>query len=235
MQDKNHPKYHGQSELINSDKYLPLYNKYIAKKMVCDAGIGGEILDFGAGIGSLSIEWINLTGITPDCIEIDPELREVLSQKGLPNYSGLESLNKTYDVIFTSNVLEHIQDDTSILKQLNAYLKVGGSLLIYVPAFQIIYSDFDLKVGHYRRYNKTNLAKKLIDAGFQLKSCEFIDCIGFFAWLWLKVTGDRSTPGISAKKMMIYDKYIFPLSNIFDRCLFKYLFGKNIYFVAIKK
>ena len=66
-------------------------------------------------------------------------------------------INKTkdqYDFIYSSNVLEHIYDDVKSLKQLESKLTKNGTLVLYLPAFQILYSDLDRSVGHFRRYSK---------------------------------------------------------------------------------
>ena len=65
------------------------------------------------------------------------------------------------DLIYTSNVLEHIDDDLAALKQLRATLSPGGRIAIYVPAMQVLYSDMDRSLGHYRRYGRQELLAKL--------------------------------------------------------------------------
>ena len=49
------------------------------------------------------------------------------------------------------NVLEHIHNDTATIAALRARLKIGGRLLIYVPAFPLLYTSVDRKVRHVRR------------------------------------------------------------------------------------
>ena len=71
----------------------------------------------------------------------------------------MDSINKSYDLIFTSNVLEHIEDDVTILHDLFLHTNDGGQLVVYVPAFQFLYSRLDEKAGHFRRYSKKDLEK----------------------------------------------------------------------------
>jgi SAM-dependent methyltransferase len=56
------------------------------------------------------------------------------------------------DFIYTVNVLEHIIDDAGTVAELHERLRPGGWLLVYVPAFPILYNSMDRKVGHVRRY-----------------------------------------------------------------------------------
>lgn len=67
------------------------------------------------------------------------------------------------------DVLEHIEDDLSFLKEVVRCLQPGARLYITVPAYQTLWSDFDKRVGHFRRYNRQNLTKTLIDAGLQIE------------------------------------------------------------------
>jgi len=95
----------------------------------------------------------------------------------------MNQIVKKFDVIYCSNVLEHIENDELVLNELNSKLKNAGSLIIYVPAFQDIYSDLDKKFGHFRRYQKSDLLRKLKNSGFEATKSHYSDSIGFFAWL----------------------------------------------------
>jgi predicted SAM-dependent methyltransferase len=57
-------------------------------------------------------------------------------------------------MIYSSNVLEHIEDDSRALNEMFAKLQINGKLAIYVPAFMFLFSDLDIKAGHFRRYSK---------------------------------------------------------------------------------
>ena len=56
---------------------------------------------------------------------------------------------KKFDVVICLEVLEHVEDDCALLKDL---LKHGKRLLISVPAKQKLFDASDEAVGHYRRY-----------------------------------------------------------------------------------
>jgi hypothetical protein len=55
----------------------------------------------------------------------------------------------------------------------------------------------------------------------------YSDSIGFFAWLYEKY-GGRSPEMSSENSMRIYDKFIFPLSKVFDGFGLRFIFGKNL-------
>ncbi len=65
-----------------------------------------------------------------------------------------------YDVVLLIDVLEHIEEPNLFLKSLLKHIKPGGYLIINVPALNSLYSKYDKKVGHFRRYNKSSLLKE---------------------------------------------------------------------------
>src|SRR6202042_1631471 len=66
------------------------------------------------------------------------------------------------------NVLEHIEDDEGALKQLAGLLEPGGRLVLWVPAFEFLYSDFDRRIGHHRRYRLPELRDRISRAGLEV-------------------------------------------------------------------
>ena len=76
--------------------------------------------------------------------------------------------DQTFDIILLMHVLEHIENDASVLRLVSGKCRSGGYLFISVPAFQTLWSSHDVFLGHYRRYNKTSLIE-LIQASPALK------------------------------------------------------------------
>ena len=68
--------------------------------------------------------------------------------------SKFKKKSKKFDTILYLDVLEHILDHKKELNSAIFSLKRGGHLIINVPAFSFLYSNFDKDVGHYRRYSK---------------------------------------------------------------------------------
>ncbi len=72
-----------------------------------------------------------------------------------------------FDVLGAFDVLEHIADDRKVLAELNAALTQGGGLILTVPQHPGLWSRFDEKSRHVRRYTRTGLLKKISCSGFQ--------------------------------------------------------------------
>lgn len=83
-----------------------------------------------------------------------------MDAKNIPFY-------KEYSVIGSFDVLEHISDDSKVLKEIHAALKDDGGIILTVPQHPSLWSKFDVKSRHVRRYTRKELLEKLTTAGFQ--------------------------------------------------------------------
>lgn len=242
-QTDTHSDFSATAELLANETYLKNYNADIIKKISSgfmqtlgkDNYSSATVLEFGAGTGALAAEYYFQNQVKPDCIEIDKNQIQIIKNKGFTCFSQIEELQKKYDAIYTSNVLEHIEDDVQTLKTLHSHLKVGGSIAIYVPAFMCIWTKMDEMVGHYRRYSRKELCQKVSAAGFKITSCHYADSVGFFAWLYLRFSGYKGgaseTP---TKSLKFFDKYLYPISQFLDWLGCRYFFGKNVLLMAEK-
>ncbi len=90
----------------------------------------------------------------------------------------------------------------------------------------------DAAVGHVRRYHMKELIQKVMDAGFTVERCEYVDSLGVPASMVYKWIGDADGR-INAKALTTYDRFVFPLSRGLDR-LFCRVGGKNLLVVCDK-
>jgi hypothetical protein len=59
----------------------------------------------------------------------------------------------------------------------------GGKLALLVPAHQVLYGAFDYALGHYRRYEKGELMRKLEQVGFLVRRIKFFSLAAVLPWL----------------------------------------------------
>ena len=236
MQNFNNINYSGVGILKNIEKNLYFYNLSIVRILSKRMGSRKDILDFGAGIGTLAKIWSAENDVKPECLEIDARLREILIKRDLVCYRDIKSLKKKYELIYSSNVLEHIKNDLEILKKLHLNLKHNGLLCLFVPAFNCLYSDLDKHVGHYRRYTKKDITLKLKLAKFVIVDCYYVDSVGFLVWwLYVKVFKFNLNNNHSSNAhLAFYDKFILPISLFLDALGLKFLLGKNLVVIAQK-
>jgi len=149
----------------------------------------GSLLDIGCGAGHFlhlaKQKGLRITGLEPN-----PELIAI-SEKLYGRSSdilniGIDQINRLgqrqYDNITMLDVLEHIQDDESLLRTLRGFLHAQGRLLILVPCYSHLYTTRDKKLGHYRRYGKAELIAKLTAADYTIIHYRFWNMLGYFAY-----------------------------------------------------
>ena len=233
MQNKEQSVYSGLKELLILES-LKNYNNTIVYDAIKFTSNALEIVDFGAGIGTLSLIFRNKYKKEPTCIEIDHVNKEYLEKRNFKFFENIDNLPKSPDLIFSSNVLEHIEDDLKIMKSFNKVLDQNGRLFLFVPAKMILWTKLDETVGHYRRYEISKLKSLAIKTGFEIERIHYADFCGFFITLLWKLFDNNNKSPLSKFSLTFYDNFIFPFSRILDKIGCKYLIGKNIVLVAKK-
>ncbi len=92
-----------------------------------------------------------------------------------------------FDIIISSDLLEHIKNDYKALSEWNRILKQGGKLIIFVPAFSFLWSKHDEANYHHKRYSKLELIKLIKNANFQIEKSSYWNFILFFLSSILKI------------------------------------------------
>ena len=232
-------KYTGTQILENNELYLDEYNKYIVELLTAKSRMFSQkekILDFGAGIGTLAKIFSEKYGKTPFLIEVDIKQIKQLKKEGFSVCQKIQDYSHSFDFIYTSNVLEHIQDDRKILSEIYSKMNPNGLLAIYVPAFPILFTDLDTSVGHFRRYKKKELEEKVSSTGFRVVHSNYADSIGFFVLLVAKIISKKRILRYNnTRNLTFYDRKILPLTRIVDKYGMKYVLGKNLILIAKKE
>ncbi len=186
--------------------------------------IGENILEIGSGIGNVTRF---LKEQFPDSrlnlLEPNPEFCKQLHEKypDLSLHPGTtDELPAEFhcDTIINVNVLEHIEND---LDELKLYARIlapdKGNLCLFLPARPEIYAPIDTLFGHYRRYTRASLVKKLHDTGFEIKKIRYSNLIGYFGWAaefrWRKKTT------FSPWKIALFDTVIWPVMSRIERVI----------------
>ncbi|AYA38097.1 class I SAM-dependent methyltransferase [Hymenobacter oligotrophus] len=130
-----------------------------------------SILEIGCSGGPLMLRmrdkgFSNLTGI-----DISPRAIALAQQRGLPSTSVMDAAHldfedEKFDLIIASDVLEHIEDEAQALREWHRVLKPGGRLLVFVPAFPVLWSQHDVVNHHFRRYTRETLLAALRTSAF---------------------------------------------------------------------
>jgi len=208
------------------------YNRYLQSLVERHAGNAKRVIDFGAGSGTFAIPCA-AAGFAVTAVEPDDRLRAVLTAAGIAAVPDAAALrNEAFDYAYTLNVLEHIDADVEALCTLRAKLAPGGRLLVYVPAFPVLFTSMDAKVGHVRRYTSATLRASLTSAGFEVRTLRYADSLGFPATLMFKAF-DNGRGDVNRGMLRFYDRLAFPISRALDALTHGW-FGKNLLALAVK-
>lgn len=108
-------------------------------KIIEIAGGNKEVLELGSSTGYLTKQ-MNRRGCLVDIVEIDKADAQVAEKFARKTYVGsledldfIEKIDRKYDVIVASNILEHLKNPFKILRLIKDKLKKDGQVLIALP------------------------------------------------------------------------------------------------------
>ena len=77
--------------------------------------------------------------------------------------------NNCVDIAILMDVLEHVENSSVFLSMLSSKMSEKGVVFITVPAFQHLFSEHDVFLKHYRRYNRKTLTAEITSANFAIE------------------------------------------------------------------
>ncbi len=138
------------------------------------------------------------------------------------------------DSMIAVNVLEHIENDDFFLTRAKAALsEKKGTMALFVPAMPSIFGTMDVAAGHFRRYTRKNLKKKVLRAGFKINSLYYFNSMGSLFWFFqgrILKTRKLSDEGLN-KNILLYDRFGVPVTRVLDH-FFKDFFGQSLVLIA---
>ena len=199
--------------------------------------LSGPVLEVGAGRGTFTPFLAKSGAVT--ALEPSERMAELLKAAvvAVPDISiVVGDLNNvasapTHGSAVMFNVLEHIEDDGEALRQIYERLVPGGHLVIWVPAFQMLYSDFDRRIGHHRRYRLRPLRALVRQSGYEVVQSNYANAPGWVSWL-LFCRLFRATPTDGAAPR-IYDRFAVPVIRRVEGVI-RPPFGQSVFLVARK-
>lgn len=142
-------------------------------------GLDGDILDIGCGAGNMIhhlARYGHVKGIDVDARPVAMAQTRGYDVRVGDATHGIPFPDNSFALVTALDVIEHVSDDESILREAHRVLRPGGSLAITTPAFQWLWSHNDLLNGHKHRYTPRELRERIERAGFRIQRLTF----GFF-------------------------------------------------------
>jgi len=128
-----------------------------------------RILDLGCGTGTM-LQFLEGWG-HPVGADVDDAAVRFCRQRGRGAVvrcaaEALPLSNESLQVVTALDLLEHVADDTRVLKELYRVCQRGGKLMATVPAYGFLWGRQDEISRHQRRYTAPVLKTRVVSAGF---------------------------------------------------------------------
>lgn len=201
---------HLQNQAENSDRFrnffwhvtrsqfvLKALKKYSKTHSVVDVGAGAGVFQFHYKMAFPKAQYYFIEPIAA--------LRERL-QKASGSYAVQgENTPLPQEAIVLLDVVEHIENDVEFLKSLHSRMASGSLAIITCPAFKLLWSHWDVKMGHFRRYRRKQLVKVAQAAGFEVLESRYLFHLFLLPGLWRKWKPDASAefPDLSPRMNQI--------------------------------
>jgi SAM-dependent methyltransferase len=137
-------------------------------------GTGGNLQSFssaadayGVDVSSLALEYCRRRGLT----------RVAVVPAGEP--IGNNPFRDPFDVVVMADVLEHVDEEQPLLRELAHWMRPGGWLIVTVPAYGFLWSGEDYVSNHRRRYRARGLARMLTATGFEVARLTYFNTLLF--------------------------------------------------------
>lgn len=124
-----------------------------------------KLLDIGCGTGE-TLVFLKKTYPNLDLYGVDNSAEAIRYAKArklknicLGDVTHIPFPNASFDIVLLLDVLEHVKNDLTALKEIKRVLKPNGQLFLTVPALPFIMSAHDRDQGHKRRYTKRGIRK----------------------------------------------------------------------------
>lgn len=200
------------------------FNKWMAETI--EPFVGSRVLEIGAGIGNLTRQLCPRRKLYV-ASDIDTEhieqLRKKFQHRPAVQVCKLDATRAedytpyagTVDTVVCLNVLEHLEHDGEVLRQIRTLLLPGGRLLLLVPQGPQAFGSLDVAVGHYRRYTEEGLSKLLAETGYELERMIRFNRVSWPGW---RFTGQvMKAKGLSAAGMWVFNKFVWLWRMIDDK------------------
>jgi SAM-dependent methyltransferase len=145
--------------------------KLLRRLKHADGARTGSILEIGCGSGALLPE---LGGLGDNVVALDFHIKLLKqARRRFPqaliiegNAEQLPLVEDRFGIILALDVIEHT-DPILSLKEARRVAREGAFLLLSVPASPALWSKFDVRAGHRKRYTRADLVSELALAGWR--------------------------------------------------------------------
>lgn len=219
-------------EIARSGWYLSLRDRFVIKiiKSFTNLNSSRSVLDAGCGTGGVLSNIPNTeilkvgNDMSIESISLGIKTGKIIHGIQASN-THLPFKDKAFDISISSEVLEHVEDDLSALKELGRV--TNHRIILTIPAHMYLWTDSDNILLHKRRYSKSELSDLITKSGMRIVKLEPYGIIpGILVILYKLIFGTKSKS--------VYNKTELPLGSRFKMpkvvdTIFKILFSLDLW------
>ena len=128
-----------------------------------------HLLDVGAGSGFFSRHLLAAAGAQSAlCVDTGYSADRDEEVAGKPVHYRRDTGPTDCDLVLMMDVLEHVDDDSGLVRLYAGKVPGGAHFLVTVPAFAFLWSGHDVFLEHKRRYRLAGIEAALRDAGLEI-------------------------------------------------------------------
>jgi hypothetical protein len=100
--------------------------------------------------------------------------RHLEANYGSPSNFRDAEIFRGVEVVTLMDVLEHQAEDHEFLSALAQKMERGALLVVTVPALKSLWSQWDVALGHFRRYDKASFRRCLEGLPFEIREISYL-------------------------------------------------------------
>lgn len=181
-------------DVASAEHFWFQWRLWAITRLLGGSGLVSPVFEVGCGAGVARLQFAQYFDVDVDGCDInDPALQQAKPGRGRLYYYNIHDRRpefaERYGTILLLDALEHIDDPVAFLQSIRYHLRVGGRLLVNVPAQQWLYGRYDEVDGHVKRYDKRTLRREAAAADLHVERTAY----------W----GGTMIPVVLARKLML--------------------------------
>jgi SAM-dependent methyltransferase len=154
------------------------HKRSVVRQLLKRFAVKGKVLDIGCGTGKILAE-LKENGWEVIGLDGEQEAKFWSNKRRVPvkiiNFEKdrLPFGDNTFDAVLILDVLEHLVNESVVVKEIRRVLKKNGVVLVTVPAYPWLFGYWDKILGHHRRYHLDMIEKLLINNKLSVQFISF--------------------------------------------------------------
>lgn len=206
-------KYIDELEKLNANNFW-----FRAKKKYLDFIIkkpGAIILDVGCGSGRNMTSYIT-RGFEVIGVDISEHALTLCKEKGYKVFQADLQKETIYDIhsapdyITALDFIEHVQNPIEVLSNLRKISNQDTQMIVTVPSYQFLFSEWDQAMGHVKRYNRKMLCDELEKGGWEVSRSAYIHLVPLIPAVLLRKILKSLVPKVRPREENKREKFLSP-------------------------